>query len=89
MSTGRARTRAPWRTSCWRAEIGRVAAVSRVEPVQAWTYPAETPADESVGEEFLFANASLYWFTASAGTAALEEPAALVDDVREFLRQLR
>lgn len=116
-----------------------------LDKLQAWTHPAGTPAEEVVGLEFLLANASLYWFTASAGSAAfvgyaqqewgeepqrsgvptavicfahdigirrlvedahaivrwtdvpdrgghfaaLEEPEALVADVREFLRPLR
>ena len=117
-----------------------------VDKFQAWTHPTDAPADEVVGLDILLANASLYWFTASAGSsayvgyaqnsgwgevpaisgvptgvicfahdigirrfveasnsvvrwtdvtdrgghfAALEEPAMLVDDIREFLRPLR
>jgi pimeloyl-ACP methyl ester carboxylesterase len=117
-----------------------------MDKFRAWTYPLETPAEDIVGLEFLLANASLYWFTASAGSsastgyaqeadwgavpensgvptavicfahdvgirrfvsdahtivrwtdvvdrgghfAALEEPQALVADVRAFLRPLR
>lgn len=41
-----------------------------VDKLQAWTHPAKAPATELLGEEFVFANASLYWFTASAGSAA-------------------
>lgn len=41
-----------------------------LDKLQAWTHPAEAPATELLGEEFVFANASLYWFTASAGSAA-------------------
>ncbi|KAB1866927.1 epoxide hydrolase family protein [Microbacterium algeriense] len=37
---------------------------------QEWTHPAETPVAEIVGERFLFDNASLYWFTATGGSAA-------------------
>src|SRR5690625_3837079 len=37
---------------------------------QEWTHPAEVPAGEIVGEQFLFDNASLYWFTATGGSAA-------------------
>lgn len=116
------------------------------DKLQEWTHPAETPAAEIVGERFLFDNASLYWFTATGGSAAyvgyaqdagwgavptssgvptavivfahdvglrfaeekannivrwtdvegrgghfaaLEEPDALVADVREFFRSLR
>lgn len=117
-----------------------------VDKLQAWSWPAQAPATEVLGEEFVLANVSLYWFTASAGSAAsvgyaqaehwgqepassgvptaafqlahdiglrfaaeqgneivrwtdvedrgghfaaLEEPALLVQDVREFLRPLR
>lgn len=116
------------------------------DKLQAWTHPAERPAIDVLGPEFVFANASLYWFTASAGSAAyvgyaqeaewgaesessgvptaalqlahdiglryaaevsnrivrwrdvpdrgghfaaLEEPELLVEDLREFLRDLR
>lgn len=37
---------------------------------QEWTHPAETPVAEILGEGFLFDNASLYWFTATGGSAA-------------------
>lgn len=40
------------------------------DKIQEWTHPAETPAADLVGEQFLFDNASLYWFTATGGTAA-------------------
>ena len=40
------------------------------DKLQAWSHPAEVPASELLGEEFVLANASLYWFTASAGSAA-------------------
>lgn len=123
--------------------VGQLAWI--LDKFQAWTYPAPVPAEEIVGAEFLLANASVYWFTASAGSAAsvgyaqhewgddppssgvstavicfahdigirrlvedahaitrwtdvpdrgghfaaLEEPEALVADLREFLRPLR
>ncbi|MFB2583097.1 epoxide hydrolase family protein [Herbiconiux sp. P15] len=58
--------------------IGAMAADSPVaqlawmlDKLEAWSHPAETPAVEVLGEEFVFANASLYWLTASAGSAAL------------------
>lgn len=41
-----------------------------LDKLQAWSHPAEAPAEELLGEDFIFANASLYWFTASAGSAA-------------------
>lgn len=37
---------------------------------QEWTHPGETPVAEILGERFLFDNASLYWFTATGGSAA-------------------
>ncbi|MEU4014903.1 epoxide hydrolase [Microbacterium sp. NPDC028030] len=40
------------------------------DKLQAWTHPAETPAADILGERFLFDNASLYWFTATGGSAA-------------------
>src|SRR5699024_5099737 len=59
------------------ALIGAMAADSPVaqltwmlDKLQAWSHPADTPAAELLGEEFVLANASLYWFTASAGSAA-------------------
>lgn len=50
-----------------------------VDKLQAWSHPAQTPAAELLGEPFILENASLYWFTASAGSAgyigyAQEEP---------------
>lgn len=57
--------------------IGAMAADSPIaqlawmlDKLHAWSHPAETPATELLGEEFVFANASLYWFTATAGSAA-------------------
>lgn len=41
-----------------------------LDKFEAWTYPADTPAADIIGERFLFENAALYWFTASGGTAA-------------------
>lgn len=41
-----------------------------LDKLQAWSHPPDRPAVEVLGEEFVFANASLYWFTASAGSAA-------------------
>ncbi len=41
-----------------------------VDKFKAWTYPEDALPEDVVGEEFLLANASLYWFTASAGSAA-------------------
>lgn len=41
-----------------------------VDKFRAWTYPLEAAAQDVVGLDFLLANASLYWFTASAGSAA-------------------
>lgn len=40
------------------------------DKLQEWTHPAETPVADIVGEQFLFDNASLYWFTATGGSAA-------------------
>ncbi|GEK81551.1 epoxide hydrolase family protein [Agrococcus baldri] len=37
---------------------------------QAWSWPAEREATEVLGLEWVLANASLYWFTRSAGSAA-------------------
>ncbi len=41
-----------------------------LDKLHAWSHPVQAPATEVLGEEFVFANASLYWFTASAGSAA-------------------
>ncbi|WP_166348967.1 epoxide hydrolase family protein [Phytoactinopolyspora limicola] len=117
-----------------------------LDKLQAWTHPAEAAATDVLGEQFVLDNASLYWFTATAGSsasvvyaqeggwgeqkqnsgvptaviafahdvglrfvdepdntivrwtdienrgghfAALEEPEALLHDIREFLRPLR
>ncbi|GAB3299564.1 hypothetical protein GCM10027298_12620 [Epidermidibacterium keratini] len=37
---------------------------------QAWTWPLESAAEDVLGLEFVLANASLYWFTRTAGTSA-------------------
>lgn len=57
--------------------VGQVLADSPVgqfawilDKLQAWTHPVETPAIDALGERFVFENAALYWFTASAGTSA-------------------
>ncbi|NRG41191.1 alpha/beta fold hydrolase [Rathayibacter sp. VKM Ac-2835] len=41
-----------------------------LDKLQAWTHPAARPAEEIVGLDLLLGNASLYWFTATAGSAA-------------------
>ncbi|MCI2959507.1 epoxide hydrolase [Agromyces atrinae] len=41
-----------------------------VDKFRAWTHPLDVAAEDIVGHDFLLANASLYWFTASAGSAA-------------------
>ncbi|MGV2985004.1 alpha/beta fold hydrolase [Microbacterium sp. AGC85] len=40
------------------------------DKLQEWTHPAETPVASLIGEQFLFDNAALYWFTATGGSAA-------------------
>lgn len=57
--------------------IGAMAADSPVaqlawilDKLQAWSHPAEADATDVLGERFVLENASLYWFTASAGSAA-------------------
>lgn len=40
------------------------------DKLQAWTHPVDASALDILGERFVFENAALYWFTASAGTAA-------------------
>jgi len=57
--------------------VGQVLADSPVgqfawilDKLQAWTHPAEASAVDVLGERFVFENAALYWFTASAGTSA-------------------
>ncbi len=41
-----------------------------LDKLQAWTHPAEASAVDILGERFVFENAALSWFTASAGTSA-------------------
>lgn len=124
--------------------VGQLAWI--VDKLMAWSHPTEALPDSVLGLDFLLANASLYWFTASGGSsayvgyaqdegwgavsensgvptaaiqfahdigirasaeqsntivrwtdvndrgghfAALEEPEALVTDIRDFLRPLR
>lgn len=41
-----------------------------MDKFRAWSYPLDAAPEDVVGIEFLLANASLYWFTGSAGSAA-------------------
>ncbi|MHA7305118.1 epoxide hydrolase family protein [Arthrobacter sp. TMN-49] len=41
-----------------------------LDKFRAWTWPLETLPDKILGCEWILANASLYWFTASGGSAA-------------------
>ena len=41
-----------------------------LDKLQAWTHPTEASAIDVLGARFVFDNASLYWFTASGGSAA-------------------
>jgi pimeloyl-ACP methyl ester carboxylesterase len=41
-----------------------------VDKLKAWTYPEASLPEDVVGLDFVLANASLYWFTACAGSAA-------------------
>jgi len=41
-----------------------------LDKLQAWTHPAEADATDVLGVEWVLANASLSWFTRSAGSAA-------------------
>lgn len=41
-----------------------------LDKLQAWTHPAQAPAEDVLGTEFVLANVTLYWLTASAGSAA-------------------
>ncbi|WP_229053472.1 epoxide hydrolase family protein [Aeromicrobium sp. Leaf350] len=57
--------------------VGAMAADSPVgqlawmlDKLQAWSHPAEVAATDVLGEEFVLANATLWWLTASAGSAA-------------------
>lgn len=40
------------------------------DKLQAWTYPEQTDAVGILGEQFVFDNACLYWFTTAGGSAA-------------------
>ena len=42
-----------------------------IDKFQAWTWPIEAPVFDLIDRDLLLANASLYWFTATAGSAAL------------------
>jgi epoxide hydrolase len=41
-----------------------------LDKLHAWTYPAGALPDSVLGREWILANASLYWLTASGGSAA-------------------
>lgn len=41
-----------------------------LDKLQAWTHPSDAPATQVLGSDWVLANASLYWFTRSAGSAA-------------------
>jgi epoxide hydrolase len=41
-----------------------------VEKFKEWTDPAATSPEDAVGREHLLTNASIYWFTATAGSSA-------------------
>lgn len=53
-----------------------------VDKLRAWTHPLDALPEEVLGWDFVLGNASLYWFTACAGSAAYvgyaqrEEPEA-------------
>lgn len=42
-----------------------------MDKFQAWTWPIETPVFDILDRDLLLANVSLYWLTATAGSAAL------------------
>lgn len=48
--------------------VGQLAWI--MDKLRAWTHPIDAPAEHVLGLDFVLANASLYWFTASAGSAA-------------------
>jgi pimeloyl-ACP methyl ester carboxylesterase len=48
--------------------VGQLAWI--LDKLRAWTIPLEADPVEVLGEDFVLGNASLYWFTASAGSAA-------------------
>lgn len=41
-----------------------------LDKFRAWTWPLETMPDQILGRDWILANASLYWFTASGGSSA-------------------
>lgn len=41
-----------------------------IDKMQAWSMPADSSAFEALGRDFVLGDLSLYWFTASAGSAA-------------------
>lgn len=48
--------------------VGQLAWI--LDKLRAWTVPLDADPVEVLGEDFVLGNASLYWFTASAGSAA-------------------
>lgn len=48
--------------------VGQLAWI--LDKLQAWSHPASVPAEDLLGERFVLDNISLYWLTASAGSAA-------------------
>ena len=48
--------------------VGQLAWI--LDKLRAWTVPLEADPVEALGLDFVLGNASLYWFTASAGSAA-------------------
>lgn len=41
-----------------------------LDKFRAWTWPLETTPEQILGRDWILANASLYWFTASGGSSA-------------------
>ena len=41
-----------------------------LDKLRAWTYPPDALPDSVLGREWILANASLYWLTASGGSSA-------------------
>jgi epoxide hydrolase len=75
-----------------------------VEKFKKWTDPAAELPEDAVDRDHLLTNVSIYWFAATAGSAAnldwsefdrgghfaaMEAPELLVGDVRAFFRTLR
>ncbi|WP_029135638.1 epoxide hydrolase family protein [Nakamurella lactea] len=48
--------------------VGQLAWI--VDKLRAWTHPVQALPDQVLGLDFVLGNASLYWFTATAGSAA-------------------